>query len=142
MKVPSALQGFEMFEDRVERRKVEVLRNLLHAGRVPVPVDKPRDEIENLFLPFCKFHDFTFSPLPILGGKKVKVNEKNPRKCENSKQSLSLRIFESGSVGYSFRPRSSLPEAGRAGSVTSTVISFLSLMTFRVIFPSPLLRTA
>jgi hypothetical protein len=39
-------------------------------------IDEPGDKIENLFLAFGKLHDFTFSPLQILGGEMVKVNKK------------------------------------------------------------------
>jgi hypothetical protein len=77
MEVTAAFQSLQMLKNSIQGGKMEMPGDLLHTGRVPVVIYEPGDEIENLFLAFGKFHDFTFSPPPILGGEMVKVNKKS-----------------------------------------------------------------
>ena len=72
----AAFQSFQVLKHRIEGREVEMFRDLFHARRISVLIDKFREKIQNFLLSFCQFHIFTFYTLAIIGDDLVKVKHK------------------------------------------------------------------
>jgi hypothetical protein len=63
VQVAAALQRPEVLEYGIQRCKMKVIRDLFHAWRITVVLNKSGDKIQDFLLSFGQFHYFTFYTL-------------------------------------------------------------------------------